>query len=674
MALEIIKEKFGKNKNQNEHKLHFRPNPKKVVTPRDVRNYKRDGFDPRFVSVIQPQGGITFADKYAITADGYSTCVTVIHYPTDPLLLWLATLSSNDSTLTTIDVRSDSPLKVRRALNRSISEMVDREYRARQATDVLDSESDKTDLSKFALSLNHGGEIPKSLVTRIFVYAPTVEELEQKISNLRKGLRGMDYKAFPYLFFQDKQFKSMAQSLTEQRKDPAAMPEQTVPALTLGAGNPFSAQSLKDPRGIYLGDTSARGAFIFDQFRTTQERTSFNMMILGKMGMGKSTLLKLITTGSFARDMYWRGIDKTGEYQPLVKELGGSVVNLDGSEGMINPLEVMATNIDAKTNKVDELASFYQHLSKVSVLFQMVNKGGLNTFENKIFNTLLRSFYVYTGLLDKDFQQHPEKIHITGLDPQKYPTMSDLLNYVHIFTNPDYMDKHRFSQIKRDAYEHIEVYLNSMTSDYSQLFDGHSTMRDLTDQKIILFDTSKIATMDPNIYHAQLYTALSLIWNHALINGRRQNALISAKKKTRRDTCYFQVVLDECHNIINYDNLFAVEFIKNFEREMRKFNAGVIFATQSPEEMVPDTVQSAELSSLKVIFELCQYKWLMGMDASQLKKMQQLLGNTLNTSDYRSIPELKRAEAIVSMGGQERYKIKIKRPSPTQLDIFAGGQ
>lgn len=56
-----------------------------------------------------------------------------------------------------------------------------------------------------------------------------------------------------------------------------------------------------------------------------------------------------------------------------------------------------------------------------------------------------------------------------------------------------------------------------MIENYGQLFDGYSTMRDLTDTKLLLFDSSAISTMNQNVYQAQLYMALSLIWSHALI-------------------------------------------------------------------------------------------------------------------------------------------------------------
>lgn len=575
--------------------------------------------------------------------------------------------------MTTIDVKTNTSYEVKKNIDRSITELYDRKFNARKATDIYTADQQINELQKYATSLTGGGEIPKQIISRIFVYAPTIEKLEQKIADLSQKLRGYGYKVSVYMFMQDKQYKSMTVPITEQELDLAATPEQDMPAYVLGGGDPFSAQSLKDPKGGWLGKTSTNGAFFFDQFRSTRSRRSFNMMVLGKMGAGKSTLLKMIIENSIARNMYFRGIDKTKEYIPLIKHYGGTVVDLGGDEGMINPLDVQATAIDPKSGKVDELTSFYHHISKVDVVFQLLNPSAFSAIEMAEFDSLLRAFYIEFGILPKDFQSKPQSIHITGLSPESYPTFSDFLIFVQNLTTSEYYRNNNFTKERQRTYEKLSIALSSMIKDYGHIFNGHSSMRDLTNTSLVLFDTSSVSNMSKNIYQAQLYTALSLIWNHALINGRKQNALLEQKKISSEDVRYFNVILDECHNIINFENLFAVDYVKDFEREMRKFKAGVIFATQSPEEMVPDNAETAELSNLKIVFELCQYKAMLAMDPSQLRKIEMLMGASLNEDDYKSIPDLKRGHAIISMGGQERYRVTIL-PNQRQLQLFAGGQ
>lgn len=647
-------------------------NPLQNIDKKQAERLEKAGYDVNMIAKIQPLGGITFDDDHAIAGDGYSACLSVVAYPTNPNYFFGIDLTTSDHTATVIDVKSIVPETIKGTIDRSLQELGDRTENGRHATDRNDSQNEYSDLINYAAQLSNG-EIAKRFVTRIFVYSETIESLQEKITNIRQYLKGLGYRSTVYNFIQPQQYKAIFKPLSEQEKEFVGVPIQDVPAFTLGAGFPFSAQSLNDPHGLPLGRTTAGGLFSFDQFRSTAERQDFNMLVLGKMGAGKSTLLKMLSQGSFARGMMWRGIDKTKEYVDLVKANGGVVVSLDGSEGMINPLEVTATNIDPVTNEVDEVASFMQHLSKVSILFRMVNRD-FKEIEMQDFQTLLRDFYITRGMLPEDWNRNPHKVHITGLDPQAYPTLSEFTNFVSQICTPEYLDRINAQPERRRTFEKIYIGLESMIRNYGQIFDGHSTLRDLTDERIVIFDTSAISTMSRSVYQAQVYTALSLIWNHALINGRRQTALLESGKIDPIDIRFFNVVLDECHNIINSTNLFAVEYIKNFQREMRKFFAGIIFATQSPEEMVPDHTQNAEEDNLKVIFQLCQYKVTMLMDPSQINKMRGLLGDALTSADYKSIPNLKRGYGIVSTGGTDsRYKVHFE-PTKEQLKLFKGGR
>lgn len=648
-------------------------NARKAFSVDEVNALKRSGTDIDFISKIQPQGGITFDDNHMITGDGYVACLTVHTYPKDPNILWLVELMNNDFTVGTVDVGTDNSTMLRGQMDRSLQELADRAQRANKATQASDAQAEYQELLDYANQINQGAEVPKKIVSRIFVYGSTLEQLEERVSNLRDRLKGVGYEASVYLFIQDKEFKSLEHNLSDQQKELTKVRPQPVPALTLGMGAPFNHQSLSDPRGIPLGITSTGGTFILDQFRSTNTRRSFNMMVLGKMGAGKSTFLKMVEEGSFARNMYVRAIDKTKEYDALVRSQGGNIINLDGSEGMINPLEVMATVTDTSGQIIDELGSFAQHINKVSTQFRMINNNELDSSDVGEFETFLTLFYIAIGLLPANFNDHPETVKITGLDPLSYPTFTEFSDWLDKNVTQDFLDRQHATVARRESIERMELSIKRMISNYKRMFDGHSTVTNLAEEKIVVFDTSSVSQMNKNVYQAQLFSALSLIWTHALRNGRKQNYLLEKGQITRTDVEYFNVILDECHNIINAENIFAVDYVKNFEREMRKFNAGVIFATQSPQEMVPDHVETAALSALKTVFELTQYKVTMLMDPAQINKMRQLLGDSLTESDFSQITALHAGQAIVNTGGRETYTVNFT-PNARQLELFHGGQ
>ena len=86
--------------------------------------------------------------------------------------------------------------------------------------------------------------------------------MQEKVRDLIKSLKGNDFKATVYNFTQADQYKTMTQPLAIQERSFAAVPEQIMPARTLGFGNPFSFQSLKDPRGIPLVQQVPVGLFV----------------------------------------------------------------------------------------------------------------------------------------------------------------------------------------------------------------------------------------------------------------------------------------------------------------------------------------------------------------------------------------------------------------------------
>ncbi|WP_382920598.1 hypothetical protein [Streptomyces sp. NPDC057062] len=133
------------------------------------------------------------------------------------------------------------------------------------------------------------------------------------------------------------------------------------------------------------------------------------------------------------------------------------------------------------------------------------------------------------------------------------------------------------------------------------------------------------------------------------------------------------VLLDECHNIINSNNLFAVEYVVSFEREMRKFSAGVFFATQSPNEILPENASDKSVATIKTVFELTQYKVFFYLDNSVMGSMREVLGDSLTDTEYQMLTNLKVGQAIVQTSSSDSYTVTFD-PENEQLARFKGGQ
>ena len=188
----------------------------------------------------------------------------------------------------------------------------------------------------------------------------------------------------------------------------------------------------------------------------------------------------------------------------------------------------------------------------------------------------------------------------------------------------------------------------------------------------MFFDIDGLSQLDQEVYKAQLFSALTIIWSHGLKNGRKMKSLLEAEKIKRSEVKNFLVLLDEAHNIINSENLDAVKYITNFQREMRKFSAGVLFATQTPAEILPESANSSAIDEVKKVFSLCQYKFFFNLDNSMLGQMREVLGDTISTTEFQSLPRLREGEALVQVAPNETYTVQFT-PSNDQLKRFAGG-
>lgn len=104
---------------------------------------------------------------------------------------------------------------------------------------------------------------------------------------------------------------------------------------------PFVAEGGLTGSGVYIGRDLHGGSFVFDPFVLYERRlcTNPNMLIIGGVGAGKSSLVKSYL---FRQSLFGRALwvaDPKGEYAPLAEALGGYALALaPGGAVRINPL------------------------------------------------------------------------------------------------------------------------------------------------------------------------------------------------------------------------------------------------------------------------------------------------------------------------------------------------
>lgn len=78
---------------------------------------------------------------------------------------------------------------------RLLDELGYRSTNENRTTDKTDALLDKYNLEDFAQEITKRGEVVKTVHARIFVYSDSLEELEKRISEIRKDLASVNHKA-----------------------------------------------------------------------------------------------------------------------------------------------------------------------------------------------------------------------------------------------------------------------------------------------------------------------------------------------------------------------------------------------------------------------------------------------------------------------------------------------
>lgn len=673
--LEAIKTAFSP---QNDQKVL---DPLKQLGNREIEILKSKGYDLDFLKQVMPQGGLNFDEEYVTYGNGYSRCVTVYHYTKNPTLFWLANLMNNPHTVATLDVSTDEKQKVIDQINRALDELNDRSDNERKATDRNKSAEEYLELAEYARKLTSNGEISKQVKVRVHVYGNTIQEVDERAQELIENLKGMDYRAVTYLHKTKRDWQSMFTMFDEQAEWFGNIKGQSLPSLNIGGGFPFHHQTLKDPGGTQYGETMTGGPFVWNATYKNSVRLSTNTLLLGMMGAGKSTVLKMIAEAHLAAGDFIWGFEKGKDFIPFLKEYNGIMVRLDGSDGMINPLEIFATRTydeasrlyddgSVKDLKINEAASYQTHLDKVVYQVQLVSPQLKGTMKAE-FKTYLNRFYEEYGTVPRGFTSSNSRSNtdtqVTGKDPEAYPTFKEFLDFLGQLELPG------ASQEKKNRKEEMEFIVESLCETYGMIFDGHSTIRHLDQQQLVFFDIDSITGLDRGVQQCQMYMAMTLIWNQALIQGRRQRRLIKEKQMEEQDFKRFLAMIDECHNAINPDFIETVNYVTNFQREMRKVEAMTVLATQSPQEMVPENMSSDNFSKLKKVFEFSSTKIFMRMDESILRHIEGLVGKSMTNSELESIPQQNQGDAVINFGSKETIRVHFS-PNKRQLKLFDGGK
>ena len=634
-----------------------------AIHPEGEAKIKKCGYDPYLISAIQPVGGISFKDEKIIsTGDGYQAVLYIYQYPdTGVNRHWLTYIMNIQGAVCTVDITTDNMEEVKRNIKWSSSEYASRVNTAKNTADAIEAQIKKDELNELFIEVSNMGEVIKRINCHVFLSARTRQELSEIIDKIQKYLDNNDYKCSVQIGETYHEWSSLFLSKSQQDKYTQFKQKgQPVTSVTLAGGYPFHFTSLDVKYGSPIGMTVANGAngvVRFDAAEISSSRTHYNFAIVGNMGMGKSTLLKMLMRDRFGRNDYIRIIDKTGEYSELAKRMGGYVISLDGSGGIINLFQI---NAAGETNKI----SYAMNMSRLSTMYKFLAPESSHE-EGLVFQELVDDMY-------KSFQIIPENIadienvKITDLPVEAYPICSDFVEIVR-----KRKDKETYAENLRYI-NNIERVFNNLIATYGGLFNGHSSLRDIINAQFIVYDIKGVANLNSEIFDVQLFQALSLSWANAVKIGAKSKKDYEDGKIDFKDIQRFFLVIDEAAYSINANKPYAVDALNVYAREGRKFFAGIGLATQSIRDYVPETSLNSDIDKIKNLFDFSQYKFIFKQDSNAVSLLNNVFGASITESEIAAIPNLEKGECILSINGDKNIKFHVDC-TDEELEMFKGG-
>lgn len=97
-----------------------------------------------------------------------------------------------------------------------------------------------------------------------------------------------------------------------------------------------------------------------------------------------------------------------------------------------------------------------------------------------------------------------------------------------------------------------------------------------------------------------------------------------------------------------------------------------MLASQSIRDYVPEDSSETGINSVKILFELSQYKFIFRQDNNAMHLLETIFRNQLTTSELRQIPELERGQCILSITSDMNVAVDIELTNE-ELEIFRGG-
>lgn len=311
---------------------------------------------------------------------------------------------------------------------------------------------------------------------------------------------------------------------------------------SLASTFPFTSATLTQDKGIMYGVNQQNGSLIvFDRYSLENA----NEVVLGKSGAGKSYLIKLEVMRQFMFGTEVIIIDPEGEYERLVKSLGGEEVSFTPSSAIkINPFDLSGLYEEGENELGLKILSL-QGLLKIVM-------GNLNASQNAILDRALVETYKQKGITtDPATQKNPP------------PLMEDLYKVL-------------LGMEDQNARELALLLEKFIKGSLSGMFNQQSNF-DIKNPLTVF----NIKMLEEELRPIAMHIVLDFVWT-----------------KVKKDLKKRLLILDEAWYMMKYED--SASFVYSIAKRSRKYYLGLTTATQDVEDFLSTDYGKAVLSNSSI--------------------------------------------------------------------------
>ncbi|MBR1751878.1 MAG: DUF87 domain-containing protein [Ruminococcus sp.] len=615
--------------------------------------------DLRQVSAAVLPERIQFQQNCFRVDDIYVTSLVVSDYPAELLDLEIASIvSSYDDCTVTYDVDFRPKQEVLNEIKFSLRELNSRSAIKQEVSDTIDTQHEFQKLTSIYSDITSGNEQMLYATLRIFVSDQSLSELTKRVRTITDELESRGISVYVPINAMKNEYTGL---IRPNNSVQTPYPLQD----TYKRQFPFYYQSHTDPSGMFFGYTDTGGLNVFNSFYRNGNigRNSYDLISIGVKGSGKSVTLKSMLQDQIVIGNKVMVLDIEGEYQDMAKIFDGQIIKLS-RKSTINPLQIRST-IDRDTENEDtdsddimdnsevNSANFTSEISRICTFLTQFSPS-ISDEEISVFRDALIEVYIQKGIT--------ENTDVRQLQAVQFPIFSDILAYIRKKMSED------LTEYEHTIYLKLETTVKQLSAGgaYGSMFDTHTNV-DVEDKDLIVFDVRVISEMDNNVYNAQLFNILSLMWGEIC-----KNRLKNKKLSDPYDRKYIVALIDEAHRFISAKNTQVTDFIEKLLRRTRKYDAGLWFASQSILDFLPSG-NSEQAERIKIIFQLVQYKVILKQSSDSIAALKDIF-TQFTLSELQNTTKFKAGEMLMSISSG-RHKLHCRRTAtPSDLMYIGNSQ